>query len=150
MSSHLLRSDLDPVLGGYLILMVVLATGLIAQRRRAAADKPTTRLTGRRERGWPALILHVLTDALGGYLLLVSVVVLYYYGVAKVGGSFLASAITGSLLLIGISLPVFFAASWLTQHPDKWPFHGSARLTFRGWPRRPSRGSPRRGDKPDH
>jgi hypothetical protein len=150
MSSHLLRSDLDPVLGGYLILMVVLAIALVAQRRRSAAGKPTTRLTGRRERGWPALILHVLTDALGGYLLLVSVVVLYYYGVAKVGGSFLASAITGSLLLIGISLPVFIAASWLTQHPDKWPFRGSARLSFRRWPRRPSRGSARRGDKPDH
>jgi hypothetical protein len=43
------------------------------------------------------------------------IVVLYYYGVARVGGSFLASAITGSLLLLGISFPVFFAVSWLTQ-----------------------------------
>ncbi len=62
-----------------------------------------------------ALILHVLTDALAGYLLLTAVVVLYYYGVAKVGGSFLDSAFTGSALLLGISLPVFFAASWLSQ-----------------------------------
>ena len=119
MSSHLLRSDLDPILGGYLILMAVLAIGLVAQRRRAAAGKPTTRLTGRRERGWPALILHVLSDALGGYLLLIAVAVLYYYGVAKVGGSFLASAITGSVLLLGISLPVFIAVSWLTQRPGR-------------------------------
>ncbi|HTZ94678.1 MAG TPA: DUF6256 family protein [Streptosporangiaceae bacterium] len=115
MSSHLLRSDLDPILGGYLILMVILAVGLVMQRRRTAAGKPITRLTGRRDRGWPALILHVLSDALGGYLVLVAVVVLYYYGVAKVGGSFLASAITGSLLLLGISLPVFIGVSWLTQ-----------------------------------
>jgi hypothetical protein len=128
MSSHLLRSDLDPILGGYLVLMAVLAVGLVAQSRRAAAGKPSTRLTGRRDRGWPALILHVLSDALGGYLLLVAVVVLYYYGVAKVGGSFLASAITGGLLLLGISLPVFIAVSWLTQRPDKWSFRGSARL----------------------
>jgi hypothetical protein len=71
--------------------------------------------------------LHVLSDALGGYLLLIAVAVLYYYGVAKVGGSFLASAITGSLLLLGISLPVFIAASWLTQRPIKWPFRGSPR-----------------------
>lgn len=115
MSSHLLRSDLVPILTGYLILMVVLAAGLLAQQRRAAAGKPTTRLTGRWERGWPALILHVLTDALGGYLLLIAIAVLYYYGVAKVGGSFLASAVTGSLLLIGISLPAFLAVSWLIQ-----------------------------------
>jgi hypothetical protein len=134
MSSHLLRSDLDPILGGYLIFMVILAVGLVAQRRRTAAGKPDTRLTGRRERGWPALILHVLSDALGGYLLLITVVVLYYYGVAKVGGSFLASAITGSLLLVGISLPIFILASWLTQRPGKWSF----------------RGGPRRGDKADH
>ncbi|HUB40136.1 MAG TPA: DUF6256 family protein [Streptosporangiaceae bacterium] len=137
MSSHLLRSDLDPILGGYLILMAVLAVGLVMQRRRAAAGKPTTRLTGRRKRGWSALILHVLTDALGGYLLLIAVVVLYYYGVAKVGGSFLASAITGSLLLLGISLPVFIAVSWLTQRPVKPTFRrpawlGSLRRPFPG------------------
>jgi hypothetical protein len=133
MSSHLLRSDLDPILGGYLILMAVLALGLVMQRRRSAAGKPDTRLTGRRDRGWPALILHVLSDALGGYLVLIAIVVLYYYGVAKVGGSFLSSAITGSLLLLGISLPAFLALSWLTQRPGKWPF------------RRPGR----RGDKTD-
>jgi Family of unknown function (DUF6256) len=42
-------------------------------------------------------------------------VVLYYYGVAKVGGSFLDSEFSGSALLLAISLPVFFLASWLTQ-----------------------------------
>ncbi len=118
MSSHLIRSDLVPILSGYLILMVVLAVGLWGQRRRVAGGKPLTRLTGRRDRGWLALILHVLTDALAGYLLLAAVVVLYYYGVAKVGGSFLDSAFTGSALLLGISLPVFFAASWLTERRE--------------------------------
>jgi hypothetical protein len=115
MSSHLLRSDLDPILGGYVILMVILAVGLSAQRRRAAAGKPTTRLTGRWDHGWPSLIIHVLTDALGGYLVLGAIVVLYYYGVARVGGSFLDSAFSGTAVLLAISLPVFFAASWLSQ-----------------------------------
>jgi hypothetical protein len=142
MSSHLLRSDLDPILGGYLILMVVLAVGLVTQRRRTAAGKPTTRLTGRRDRGWQALIVHVLTDALGGYLVLVAVVVGYYYGVARVGGSFLASAITGSLLLLGVSLPVFMVVSWLTQRPGKW--------SVKDFPWLPFRGPARRGDKADH
>lgn len=115
MSSHLIRSDLDPILGGYLILMVILAVGLRTQRHRVANGKPMTRLTGRRDRGWPSLILHVLTDALGGYLLLMAVVVLYYFFVAKEGSDFLLSAVTGCLLLLGISLPLFLAASWLTQ-----------------------------------
>jgi Co/Zn/Cd efflux system component len=115
MSSHLIRSDLDPILGGYLILMIILAVGLRTLRHRVAAGKPMTRLTGRRDRGWRALVLHVLADALGGYLLLMAVVFLYYYGVARVGSDFLLSAVTGSLLLLGISLPLFFAASWLTQ-----------------------------------
>jgi len=114
LSSHLLRSDLDPILGGYLILMIILAVGLRTLGRRLAAGKPVSRLTGRRDRGWLAFILHVLADALGGYLLLMAVVVLYYYGVARVGSDFLLSAITGSLLLLGIALPLFFVATWLT------------------------------------
>lgn len=119
MSSHLIRSDLDPILGGYLILMIILAIGLRTQRHRVAAGKPTTRLTGRHDRGWPALILHVVADALGGYLLLMVVVVLYYYGVAKEGSDFLVSAVTGCLLLLGISLPLFLAASWLTERRQR-------------------------------
>lgn len=115
MSSHLIRSDFVPILSGYLILMLVLAVGLWVQRRGAAAGQPTTRLTGQRDHGWRALILHVLTDALAGYLVLMAVVVLYYYGVAKVGSNFLDSAFSGSALLLGISLPVLLAASWLTE-----------------------------------
>jgi len=115
MSSHLIRSDLVPILGGYLILMAVLAVGLRAQRRRAAAGLPVSRLTGRRDHGWRALILHVLTDALAGYLLLAAVVVLYYYGVARVASNFLDSEFTGSAALLGISLPLFLALSWLTE-----------------------------------
>jgi hypothetical protein len=132
MSSHLIRSDLVPILGGYLILMVVLAVGLRSQRRRAAAGLPSTRLTGRRDHGWRALILHVLTDAVGGYVLLVAVVVLYYYGVAKVGSNFLDSAVSGSALLLAIALPLFIAASWLNQRA------ATRRLTQRGATRRPT------------
>jgi hypothetical protein len=115
MSPHLIRSDLIPILGGYVILMVILAVGLWIQRRRAAAGLPITRLTGRRDHGRRALILHVLTDAVAGYVVLMAIVVLYYYGVAKVGSNFLDSAFTGTALLLGITLPVFSVASWLSQ-----------------------------------
>jgi Co/Zn/Cd efflux system component len=119
LSSHLIRSDLVPILGGYLILMIVLAAGLWSLGRRLAAGKPISRLTGRRDRGWLAFAWHVLADALGGYLLLMAVVVLYYYGVARVGSDFLLSAVTGSLLLLGIALPLFFVASWLTERRQR-------------------------------
>jgi Co/Zn/Cd efflux system component len=121
MSSHLIRSDLVPILGGYVILMVILAAGLRTQRRRAAAGLPSTRLTGRRDHGWRAVILHVLADAVGGYLVLMAVVLLYYYGVARVGSNFLDSAFTGSALLLAIALPVFTAASWLTRRATRRP-----------------------------
>jgi hypothetical protein len=44
-----------------------------------------------------------------------AIVVLYYYGVAHVQGSFLDSAFTGCALLMGLALPLFLAASWLMQ-----------------------------------
>jgi hypothetical protein len=63
--------------------------------------------------GWPRFAVQVCATALGGYVLLMAVDVLYYYGVARVAGQFIESAFTGGLLLIGISLPLFGGASWL-------------------------------------
>lgn len=64
--------------------------------------------------GWPQLIMQYARTVLGGYLLLMAVVVIYYFGVARVGGNFIQSAFTGCALLIGLSTPVFFLVSWLT------------------------------------
>jgi Family of unknown function (DUF6256) len=44
-----------------------------------------------------------------------AIVILYYYGVARVGGAFIVSAFTGCALLIALSTPVFALASWLTE-----------------------------------
>jgi hypothetical protein len=63
--------------------------------------------------GWTALARRYAGTALGGYLLLMAVVILYYYGVARVGGPFIASAFTGCALLIALTTPVFALASWL-------------------------------------
>ncbi len=120
-SSHLIRSDLIPILTGYLLLMVILAAGLASARRRAAAGLPTGREAGagRRDHGWVAVIAHVAADMIGGYLLLLAVVVGYYYGVAKVGSDFLVSALTGSALILAVSLPVSAAASWLYRRRSR-------------------------------
>jgi hypothetical protein len=91
---------------GYLLVMVYLACGLRILRR--GTPKPPVA-----HRGWPGLVRQVVGTAMGGYLLLMAVVVGYYYGLARVAGRFLLSALTGGLLLIGISLPLFLGASWL-------------------------------------
>jgi hypothetical protein len=114
MSSHLIRSDLIPIVSGYVILMGVLAAGLLSAQRRVRADRPLTRYTGRKDHGWAAFSWHVLADVLGGYLLLAAVVLLYYYLVARVASNFLDSAFSGSALLLAVALPLFLAFSWLS------------------------------------
>jgi hypothetical protein len=123
MSSHLIRQDLIPIVSGYVLVMAALTTGLLLQRRQSRQDTgrsgrtpaASARLAALRRPGWPRLISHLAATAVGGYLVLMAIVLLYYYGVAKVAGSFLQSAVTGCALLIGLSAPVFVAASWLTE-----------------------------------
>jgi Family of unknown function (DUF6256) len=115
MSSHLIRQDLIPIVTGYLLLMAVLAGGLWSLARRVRSGRPIGRYAGRHDHGWPALVWHVLADALGGYLLLGAIVLLYYYGVAKVGSNFLDSAFSGTAVLLAIALPLFLVASWQSE-----------------------------------
>jgi Family of unknown function (DUF6256) len=129
MSSELLRSDFDPMVGGFVIIMVALAVGLRLSRRpggTADRDHPGPGRGGPdlapvTAAGWGRLARHVAGTMLGGYLLLMIVVILYYYLVARVGGAFIESAFTGCALLLGLAAPVFAAASWLTRgHPGRW------------------------------
>jgi len=127
MSSQLIRQDLVPMVAGYVIVMATLAIGLRLQRWRASPPGPDDpgrdtapppgqrRAVPGRKPGWPRLIRHLAATELGGYVLLMAVVVLYYYGVARVSGSFLSSVFTGCATLLGISLPLFACASWLTE-----------------------------------
>jgi hypothetical protein len=63
---------------------------------------------------WAALIRRLAGTAVGGYLLLVLVLV-GYYAVARPPGRFLASAVTGTALLVAVAVPAFLAASWLAE-----------------------------------
>jgi hypothetical protein len=135
MPAWLIRQDLVPMVAGYLVIMTVLGIGLRRlQRPRAPVSDGTgvSDETGARDGmgvrdgtgarddtgargGWPALIRYMIGTAVGGYLVLSAVVVVYYYGVARVGGQFLQSAFTGTALLAGIALPVFAITTWLTE-----------------------------------
>jgi hypothetical protein len=127
--SSLIRHDVLPVGIGYLLLMAALGAGLRLARRRpgdasatgarpgpeaAPAARPAATAAAPRP-GWLRLARHYAGTAIGGYLLLMAVVILYYYGVARVGGAFIVSAFTGCALLIALSTPVFALASWLTE-----------------------------------
>jgi Family of unknown function (DUF6256) len=116
----LLRQDFVPMVAGYLIIMTALAAGLRLARRSPA--RPADAAQAGRDGGAPAsaagwwrLARQVAGTMVGGYLLLMAVVILYYYLVARVGGAFIKSAFTGGALLIGLVIPVFAAASWLTE-----------------------------------
>jgi hypothetical protein len=115
------RQALVPMAAGYLILMSALALGLRHLYRPRAtqagpAQSPGPSPAGSRRRSdWAAQARHVIGTVVGGYLLLMAVVVAYYYAVARVGPGFLESAVTGTALLIGLAAPGFAAASWLAE-----------------------------------
>jgi hypothetical protein len=115
LASPVIRQALVPMAAFYLILMAALGLGLLRLRRRGAGQASGPTAAPDAPRGWAALARHVLGTAIGGYLLLLAVDVAYYYGVARVGGAFLSSAVTGPALLIGLAMPVFAVASWISR-----------------------------------
>ena len=111
------RQALIPMAAGYLILMPALAFGLRrAYRPKAAppspAPPPSPALDSPALAG-PALAWRLVGTVIGGYLLLMAVVVAYYYAVARVGPGFLENAVTGNALLVALTAPVFAIAAWL-------------------------------------
>jgi hypothetical protein len=98
-----------------------------APARTPTPDRPdpeTGRVTGRArlraivrpEPGWRRLAIYSLGTAVGGYLLLMAVLIAYYYGVGVAhGGNFVQSGFSGCAMLLGLAAPVFIALSWLTE-----------------------------------
>jgi len=122
LSSALIRQDVLPLAVGYALLMAALAAGLVLLRRRPAVPgegpSPAASADGAAgpvAHGWLRLVRHVAGTAVGGYLLLMVVLISYYFGVAPVAGNFIESAFTGCALLIGLSSPLFGAATWLLE-----------------------------------
>jgi small-conductance mechanosensitive channel len=125
-AAPVIQQAVIPMAAFYLILMTALGIGLLLLQRRGTGPMSPAGQSGRRSagpgsprRGWPALIRHALGTAAGGYLLLLAVVTGYYYAIARVGGHFLTSAVTGFALLIALALPVFAARSWLAERAHR-------------------------------
>jgi hypothetical protein len=87
-------------------------------QRELAADRGPRAgrlsLTARVRPGWPRLSVHVLATAVGGYLVLMAIIIIYYYGVAPSTGNFVGSGFSGCAMLLGLAAPVFVALSWLS------------------------------------
>jgi hypothetical protein len=101
------------------------STSVPAPTRTPTPDRPDPgRVTGRArlraivrpEPGWRRLAIHSLGTAVGGYLLLMAVLIAYYYGVGVAhGGNFVQSGFSGCAMLIGLAAPVFLVLSWLAD-----------------------------------
>jgi len=101
------------------------STSAPAPTRTPTPDRPDPgRVTARArlrailrpEPGWRRLAIYSLGTAVGGYLLLMAVLIAYYYGVGVAhGGNFVESGFSGCALLLGLAAPVFIALSWLTE-----------------------------------
>ena len=138
------RQALIPMAAGYLILMSAFGLGLYRLYRPRAprsikrppaevppaevppaevppaevpplARGPATRPGPGQRTGRAALLRRIAGTVIGGYVLLMAVIVAYYYGVARVGPGFLESALSGTALLLGLAAPVFAALSWLAE-----------------------------------
>jgi Family of unknown function (DUF6256) len=86
-----------------------------AREARRVTARARLRAIAAPEPGWRRFVLHYLGTAVGGYLLLMAVIIGYYFGISPVAGNFVHSAFTGCALLIGLATPVFFALSWLVE-----------------------------------
>ncbi|TDC74968.1 DUF6256 family protein [Streptomyces hainanensis] len=68
-------------------------------------------------RGWPELIRQLALTYVGGWLLLMVVILCYYGGLARHRPDFAVHAATGTLSLMGLTFPFFLAVTWLTTRP---------------------------------
>ncbi len=118
------RQALIPMAAGYLILMSALGFGLRRLYRPRGAPSAAGPAPGQgppappgpgQRTGRAGALRQVAGTVIGGYLLLMAVIVAYYFGVARVGPGFLESALTGTALLLGLATPVFVALSWLSE-----------------------------------
>jgi hypothetical protein len=86
-----------------------------ARQARRVTARARLRAIAAPEPGWRRFMIHYLGTAVGGYLLLMVVIIGYYFGISPVAGNFVHSAFTGCALLIGLATPVFIALSWLVE-----------------------------------
>ncbi len=119
--SGLLRHDVIPVLSGYLVVMSILLAHRWDRRRRAAQGRPDEPIA---IRGWPptwaGLTRYLLATALGGYVVFIAVILLYYFALGGENLTFIRDALTGGVWLgLGIAVPGLLFLGWVEERIGK-------------------------------
>ena len=113
----LLRHDVIPVLSGYLVVMSMFVAHRRDRRRQAARGRPDEPVT---IRGWPptwtGLTRYLLATALGGYVVFIAVILLYYFALGGENLTFIRDALTGGVWLgLGIAVPGLLFLGWVGE-----------------------------------
>ncbi|MFD5316888.1 DUF6256 family protein [Streptomyces sp. NPDC127098] len=101
----------------YVLVMIYLRVGV-----RLLREEPEGRPHRRHpERwGWPEFARQLARTFVGGWLLLMVVIVGYYGGIARHNATFVWHAFTGTLSLMAITYPLFLGATWVFLRVAGW------------------------------
>ncbi|HEX9313158.1 MAG TPA: DUF6256 family protein [Actinomycetota bacterium] len=116
-SGGLFRHDVIPVVSGYVVVMSMFVAHRRDRRRRAARGRPDEPIT---IRGWPptwsGLTRYLLATALGGYVVFIAVILLYYFALGGENFTFIRDALTGGVWLgFGIAVPGLLFLAWVGE-----------------------------------
>ena len=108
--TRLIRQDVIPlVVVDALFLCMLVAAWRRPQRRAAVPTPPRT-----------GLVLYLLRTATAGYLVLLSILAVFYVGLGERGWPFFARAAGRSAVLTyGVVVPSFMGLSWLRGRPRR-------------------------------
>jgi UDP-N-acetylmuramyl pentapeptide phosphotransferase/UDP-N-acetylglucosamine-1-phosphate transferase len=121
---HILRQDVAPVLGAYLVFLAF----LVAYRRtpRPGQDQARAAATRREAIGYLA------STVAGGYAVFLVIVVLFYFVLGNEEGSLITQTVgEGSVLVLVIVVPAFVLLSWI-DHRFRSGRTGQARAARTG------------------
>ena len=117
--SAVVRHDVVPLLSAYLLLVAMLFGHHRSRRATGAGRGRPVQI-----RGWPptqrGLAGFVVTMALGGYVVFMAVIVLYYLALGGETFRFIRDALTGGAWLgFGVAVPALLFLAWVDERRSR-------------------------------
>jgi UDP-N-acetylmuramyl pentapeptide phosphotransferase/UDP-N-acetylglucosamine-1-phosphate transferase len=108
---HILRQDVAPVLGAYVVFLAFLVAYGRGRRAREHAGRADERTAT-----WRDLLRYLAATIAGGYVVFLSIVVLFYFVLGNEEVELITQAVReGSLLVLVIVVPAFLLLSWMDE-----------------------------------
>jgi hypothetical protein len=122
--TDLLRHDVIPVVSGYALLVVMLLRYGVRRRssgtRGKLADTSGAADAGGTGPGLADLVRYLARTALGGYVVFLLIVTLYYFALGGEAPSFLKQALWGGAFLgFAVAIPAFLVIDRLHRSTDR-------------------------------